>query len=105
MKLHANGGNTVAINVSLKDVLPDYAQTGFEFRRIELVEEEGFPLGLVWYTRSRDPQAETGARIDLQKQVFLDDFGDEDRSKFNAAAQEIVLFLHRRSRPVAQRLS
>ena len=77
---------------------------GFEFRRIELMEEEGSPLALVWYTTLRDPREEIGARIDLQKQVFLDDFGNLDRSKFNFAAQQIVLLVHRQQvRPTVLR--
>ena len=88
-------------NVNLKDALPEHVQAGFEFRRIELLDEEGFPLGLVWYKDPKDPKPESGARIDLHKQCFLDDFGSVDRLTLKPAAEQIVLLLNRLARPPA----
>ena len=89
------------INVSLKDVLPEHVRAGLDFKRIELMEEDSSPLALVWYTTLSDPHREIGARIDLDKQAFLDDFGSHDRLEFRPAARQIVEFLHGRMQPAA----
>jgi hypothetical protein len=79
----------------LTGVIPHSEMTGVDFTRIEMLEYETSPLALVWYRTFRDP-AERGARIDLQKQVFLDDFesGTIDRNAFAAEAHLIVQFVH-----------
>ena len=92
------------VNLSLEGVMPEYEGTGFEFHRIEMMEDEGSPLALVWYTTlGQHPRKELAARIDLQKQVFLDDFGNIDRAKFDLAARQIVLFVHGHDRPARLR--
>ena len=63
---------------SLEEVLPEYKLSGIAFNRIELLEEEASPLALVWYTGLGGTRGESAARIDIQKQVFLDDFGTVD---------------------------
>jgi hypothetical protein len=67
--------------------------TGIDFVRLEFLRSEPSPLALVWY-RMPDSTEERGARIDLQKQVFLDDFGPFERGKLNAEAQLIVHLVH-----------
>ena len=89
------------VNVSLNEILRDHAQAGFDFKRIELLDDDVSPLAVVWYTTPSDPNMEIGARIDLDKQAFLDDFGTHDRLEFRPAAREIVEFLYRREQPAA----
>ena len=89
------------VSVSLKEILRDHARAGFDFKRIELMDDDVSPLALVWYTTLSDPGKEIGARIDLDKEAFLDDFGTHDRLEFRPAAREIVEFLYQRSRPSA----
>ncbi len=89
------------VSVSLKDVLPEHMRAGFDFKRIELMDDDSSPLALVWYTTSNDPTSEIGARLDLDKQAFLDDFGMHDRLEFRPAARQIVEFLHGRTLPAA----
>lgn len=77
-------------------VVPFSVTTGVRFIRLEMARNEFFPLAIVWYTSNVNP-SEQGARIDLQKQVFLDDPGGTDRSTFGAEAALIVAFLHARA--------
>jgi len=76
----------------LSEVIPISLATGVRFVRLEVPKYESLPLGLVWYT-IWDTHEERGARIDLQKQAFLDDFGEIDRSELNAEAKLVVNFM------------
>lgn len=72
---------------------PSRHATGIHFVQLEMMQSEYSPLAVVWYTV--DGEAELrGARIDLQKRAFLDDFGPNDRSGFGAEARLIVDFLN-----------
>ena len=79
------------ISSNLENVLSAYKQSGFNFLRIERLDEHS-PLALVWYTLAGNDK-EIGARIDLHKQVFLDEFGVHDRAKLAHAAALIVKHL------------
>jgi hypothetical protein len=59
-----------------------------------MAKSEYLPLAVVWYTTPGNPAAQRGARIDLQKQIFLDDFAQFDRSSFSHEARQIVAFVH-----------
>jgi hypothetical protein len=78
------------ISFSLRGVVPE-SEASVNFTRIELLKE-GSPLAVVWYTVHDDP-IERGVRIDLDKRVFLDDLGQTDRGKLNAAAHLIVNYM------------
>jgi hypothetical protein len=65
---------------------------GIKFVRLEMAIESS-PLALVWYTVSGSA-AVRGSRIDLEKQVFLDNFGDCDRGSLNAEAKWIVRYVN-----------
>jgi hypothetical protein len=73
--------------------IPHSEMTGIDFVRIEMLRNERSPLAVVWY-RMKGGTEERGARIDLDKQVFLDDFGSFERAALNAEAQLIVHFVH-----------
>jgi hypothetical protein len=74
--------------------VPDSKVAGIHFVRLEMPRSaESSPLALVWYTSSGNTE-ERGSRIDLQKQVFLDDFDDYDRASLEAEAKLIVRFVH-----------
>jgi hypothetical protein len=76
----------------LHNVIPHSEGTDIDFVRIEMLRGEYSPLAVVWY-RTPDQPEPTGARIDLQKQAFLDDFGSVDRAMLNAEAKLIVHFV------------
>ena len=80
------------VNHTLRGVLP-HPKTGVDFVRLEMLKKESSPIALVWYKTSHETK-EKGARIDLDKQVFLDDFGTVDRGAFANEARLIVRFLH-----------
>ncbi len=80
------------VGYELRGVVPP-SSTGIRFVRLEMTRGEFSPLALVWYTLPSDTQ-ERGARIDLQKQIFIDDFGENDRGSFGAEARLIVSFLN-----------
>ena len=86
--------------LSLRDVIPEFVPAGFDFRRIEMLDEEDAPIALVWYASSPNSPKEWGARIDLHKQAFLDDFvGDVDRLELRDCARKIVLFVSQQGVP------
>ena len=80
------------ISYDLQGVVPMSMATGVKITRLEIPKHGNTPLVLVWYTVWDDLQ-ERGARIDLHKQVFLDDFGDIDRANLNAEARLVVNFM------------
>ena len=80
------------ITYELRGVIPHSTLTGVDFQRIEMPAHEYLPLALVWYTL-RGETEERGSRIDLDKQVFLDSFGEFENSGFNAEAQLVVQFV------------
>ncbi|MDQ2711697.1 MAG: hypothetical protein M3Y72_01980 [Acidobacteriota bacterium] len=88
------------VTYDLRGVLPD-SFADVEFLRLELPKSKPIPLGLVWFT-TPDSQEERGARIDLQKQVFLDDFGLASRESLCNQARMIVEFsrVHRLARKI-----
>ncbi len=73
--------------------VPDSKAAGIHFVRLEMPRFESSPLALVWYTSSGNAE-EHGSRIDLQEQVFLDDFDDYDRASLDAEAKLIVRLVH-----------
>jgi hypothetical protein len=77
------------IAYELRGMIPHSEITGVDFIRVELLRRERSPLAVVWY-KMQGSTEERGARIDLDKQVFLDDFGSFDRGTLNAEAQLIV---------------
>jgi hypothetical protein len=81
------------ITYELGALVPHSETTGVDFVRLEMSKYEHSPLALVWYTTAANPR-ERGARIDLQKQAFLDDFDDINRGSLNAEARLIVQFVH-----------
>ena len=86
--------------LSLQNVLGEFVPSGFDFRRIEMLDEDGSPIALVWYGSTPSSDKEWGARIDLQKQVFLDDFvGDVDRLQLRDCARKIVQFIYQQGSP------
>jgi hypothetical protein len=80
------------ISYPLHGAVPPSETSGVNFIRIELLRHESSPLAVVWYT-VRNEARERGARFDLQKQIFLDDIGDIDRSELSAEAHLIVAHL------------
>lgn len=84
------------VTYGLEGVIPS-SKAKVEFLRIELLKNEASPLATVWF-RGPDDTHERGARIDLQKQIFLDDFGKVSRSELMAEARLIVSFLYKFSR-------
>ena len=83
-------------SVNLTDILDEYPPAGLKFLRVELSDEESAPIGVVW-CQELPGGPERGARIDLQKQTFLDDFGSYDRAKLGPAARTIVSHLRRKA--------
>lgn len=79
------------LSYDLADAVPRSA-TGVRLTRLEMAKDVSLPLALVWFTTWTDQQ-ERGARIDLQKQAFLDDFGDVGRELMRGEAEMIVSFL------------
>jgi hypothetical protein len=77
------------ISYPLHGVVPHSEINRVEFTRIEVLKHESSPLAVVWYRVGEEPR-EKGARIDLQKQAFLDDIGDTDRTELSAQAHLIV---------------
>ncbi len=73
----------------LSSRVPASKAAGIHFVRLEMPVFESSPLALVWYMSSGNVQ-ERGSRIDLQKQVFLDDLDNHDRASFDAEAKLIV---------------
>jgi hypothetical protein len=80
------------LTYDLSEIVPISLATGVKFARLEIPKYESLALGLVWYT-IWDEHQERGARIDLQKQAFLDDFGEIERGKLNAEARLVVNFI------------
>lgn len=76
----------------LAQAVPPSVSTGVTFVSLEQAVSESLPLALVWYT-TRDNSQQRAARIDIDKQVFLDDFGPVDRSLLTNEAELIVNFL------------
>jgi len=76
----------------LMHAVPPSVSTGVTFVSLEQAVSESLPLALVWYT-TRDNSTPRAARIDIDKQVFLDDFGPIDRSALVNEAELIVNFL------------
>jgi hypothetical protein len=85
-------------------VVPHSNTTGIDFIRLEMPKYESSSLAVVWYRLSKSSE-ERGARIDLQKQVFLDDFENFDRGSLNAEARLIVQFVHSRKARRTERAS
>lgn len=81
------------VTYALGGLVPVSESTGVRFVRLEMAESEYSPLALVWYLLPND-NAEHGARLDLQKRVFLDGFGPSGPGTFGAEAQLIVTFLN-----------
>ena len=79
------------VTYDLRGVLPG-SFANVEFLRIEVPKSEPIPLALVWFNTPDNPR-ERGVRIDLQKQIFLDDFGALGRDSLRNQAREIVEFL------------
>ncbi len=79
------------VTYDLRGVLPG-SSAKVEFLRIEVPKSEPIPLALVWFNTPDNPE-ERGVRIDLQKQIFLDNFGAVDRESLRNRAREIVDFL------------
>ena len=65
---------------------------GVRFLRIEMAGAGFSPLALVWYELPDHSYREHGARIDLQKQVFLDDLNGISRELYEEEARAIVAF-------------
>jgi hypothetical protein len=86
------------ISNNLENVLIAYKNSGLNFLRIERLDEDS-PLALVWYTLAGSDK-EIGARIDLHKQAFLDEFGVHDRAEMAPAARLIVEHLQSQSTDV-----
>jgi hypothetical protein len=80
------------ISYDLQAMVPMSTATGVKITRLEIPKYGATPLVMVWYTIWDDRQ-ERGARIDLHKQVFLDNFGDIDKSNLNAEARLVVNFM------------
>jgi len=86
--------------LSLQNVVPELVPAGFDFRRIEMLDEEAAPIALVWYATAPNSPKEWGARIDLHKQAFLDDFaGNVDRLQLRDCARKIAFFVYQQSIP------
>jgi hypothetical protein len=80
------------ISYDLRGVVPTSTATGVKITRLEIPKYEATPIVMVWYT-IWDDREERGARIDLHKQIFLDNFGDVDKSHLNAEARLVVNFM------------
>jgi hypothetical protein len=93
MSIESALGNAMeTVIYELAGRVPDSKAAGIHFVRLEMPAESS-PLALVWYTSSGNAE-ERGSRIDLQKQVFLDDFDDYDRASLDAEAKLIVRLVH-----------
>lgn len=88
----------LTVKYNLRAVVPE-SQLGVAFVDIEMLTAEDSPLAVVWYTTGQEPFKEKGARIDLEKQAFLDDFGTVSREQLRATARLIVKFVHSITRP------
>lgn len=77
------------ISIDLRDVIPPSG--AIQFVRVEMPESPRPTLALVRYARSGVEQP-TGARLDLDKRVFIDHFEGhpEVDAAFNSAALEIA---------------
>lgn len=80
------------VSYQLHGVVPSSVSAGVEFRRLEMARHGASPLAIVWYAAPGGGEA--GARLDLDKEAFLDDFGETGREALALAAHKISEFAY-----------